>query len=211
MQEFTTLIETTRETIRVQKIQNLQIKVTATKTTKVSSTTTKVSSIRGLWSRRCYSGTTVETKMTTKRQTSILTIPSQITAWTVPPSAPIHTHSWQPSEFGVMHGSIPVSSMLYKCCFWSWYSSSNVASKSSNESKTDLDIPFQVSLFTTFGQGLAILVSVAVSEDIFISVTGLSDLWILRTRQWSNVLGMQETEVNTTIWLVRIALPMAMQ
>ena len=86
-------------------------------------------------------------------------------------------------------------------------------SKSSVNAASDsnFQIPFKASLFMGLGQCMAIIVTVAVSKDIFIPVKEVSNLWITNIAQWSKVVDVIESDATKATWLTRIALPSFLQ
>ena len=79
----------------------------------------------------------------------------------------------------------------------------------SNE--TDLNIPFQGNVVITMAQFMAIIVTVAVSKDLFIPIKEVTNLWYTNPLQWTKVAGISMDHATYSAWLTRIVFPNAVQ
>ena len=79
------------------------------------------------------------------------------------------------------------------------------------ETNTDFKIPFKSNWFMRLAQSLAIIVTVAVSRDLFIPIKEISNMWFTHKREWSKVVGVHGSDVTFAIWLRRLVFPDVLQ
>ena len=87
---------------------------------------------------------------------------------------------------------------------------SNVA-QDQTRIQNHFNIPFKSNWFMRLAQSMGILVTVAVSRDLFVPITELSTLWVTNVVEWAKVAGVEEEEATMRLWVTRILLPDALQ
>lgn len=81
----------------------------------------------------------------------------------------------------------------------------------SGENSTPFGIPFKVEWSVRFGQCFALIVTVALSRDIFFPLRELSSLWINDEEEWLKVTGPIGEKNRYVIWFTRIFFPNLLQ
>ena len=76
---------------------------------------------------------------------------------------------------------------------------------------SDFHIPFKSDWYMIMAQVMAIIVTVAVSRDLFIPIKELSNLWISNKIQWSRVVGISIDYADRTTWINQILIPNLLQ
>ena len=79
------------------------------------------------------------------------------------------------------------------------------------QTNTDFNIPFKSGAFMRVAQSLAIIVTVAVSRDLFVPIKEMSNMWFTHKREWSKVVGVHESDATFALWLRRLVFPDALQ
>lgn len=79
------------------------------------------------------------------------------------------------------------------------------------ENSTPFNIPFKVDPMVRAGQSFAIVVTVALSRDIFMPIRELSSLWINDEKEWLKVTGPLQEKNRYSMWITRILFPNLLQ